>query len=123
MFGTKAQERDEEAVKEATKIVTAVSFHPLAITVAGSLIQNRVPSLEGYAGALESQTGLAQNGLLNQNNEQAKYDERGKLKDADASSAEVEAEETPKKKFWRHALKKPWKKDVKENSHDPTDAL
>ncbi|KAK3616828.1 hypothetical protein LTR56_025697 [Elasticomyces elasticus] len=73
MFGTKAQERDEEAVKEATKIVTAVSFHPLAITVAGSLIQNRVPSLEGYAGALESQTGLAQNGLLNQNNEQAKY--------------------------------------------------
>ncbi|KAK5728214.1 hypothetical protein LTR17_012119 [Elasticomyces elasticus] len=175
------QQRDGQAVKEATRIVTAVGFHPLAITVAGSLIQNRIHSLQGYAGALQTQTGLAQNNLLNRNNEQAKYtnisatfevsaqalaasselsaknalalldilpyihhqgisedmfirawsyeedvlswydeqgefrceiDELGEWRLADASAA-VEPEEIAKKKPWRRALKKLWKKDSK----------
>ncbi|KAK5747794.1 hypothetical protein LTS12_022149 [Elasticomyces elasticus] len=70
---SKTQQRDDQAKKEATRIVEAVGFHPLAITVAGSLILSKVYSLQGYADALGTQTGLAQKSLLNKDYEQAQY--------------------------------------------------
>ncbi|KAK5746479.1 hypothetical protein LTR17_000859 [Elasticomyces elasticus] len=70
---SETQEHDGRALKEATRIVTAVGFHPLAITVAGSLIQGGEYSLRGYAGALEKQTKSAQGDLLDSDNEQAQY--------------------------------------------------
>jgi len=65
------QDRDHESFEDAGRIVKALDFHPLAITVAGSLIQSAVYSLQEYANALDSR--LAQAELLDTESEQARY--------------------------------------------------
>jgi len=64
-------ERSPQITEQATKIVTALDFHPLAINIASSLIQSAVYSLKEYADALESR--LTQKELLDTESEEARY--------------------------------------------------
>ncbi|KAK0272969.1 hypothetical protein LTR35_012641 [Friedmanniomyces endolithicus] len=68
---SETQDRDHDSIEDAGRIVKALDFHPLAITVAGSLIQSAVYSLQEYANALDSR--LAQAELLDTESEQARY--------------------------------------------------
>ncbi|KAK0258041.1 hypothetical protein LTS09_007234 [Friedmanniomyces endolithicus] len=68
---SETQDRDHDSSKDAGRIVKALDFHPLAITVAGSLIQSAVYSLQEYANALDSR--LAQAELLDTESELARY--------------------------------------------------
>jgi tetratricopeptide (TPR) repeat protein len=65
------EERNLEVINQATQIVTALDFHPLALNAASSLIRSAVYSLEEYADALEDR--LAQKELLDTEFEQARY--------------------------------------------------
>ncbi|TKA36175.1 hypothetical protein B0A54_12805 [Friedmanniomyces endolithicus] len=71
MEPSETQDRDHDSFADAGRIVKALDFHPLAITVAGSLIQSAVYSLKEYANALDSR--LAQAELLDTESEQARY--------------------------------------------------
>jgi hypothetical protein len=65
------EERSPEIARQATRIVTALEFHPLALNTASSLIRSAVYSLGEYADTLE--TRLAQKELLDTESEQARY--------------------------------------------------
>jgi tetratricopeptide (TPR) repeat protein len=65
------EERSPEIIDQATQIVTALDFHPLALNAASSLIRSAVYSLEEYADALEDR--LTQKELLETESEQARY--------------------------------------------------
>jgi tetratricopeptide (TPR) repeat protein len=65
------EERNPEIIDQATQIVAALDFHPLALNAASSLIRSAVYSLGEYADALE--TRLAQRELLDTESEQARY--------------------------------------------------
>jgi tetratricopeptide (TPR) repeat protein len=63
---------DPQTIRQAKQIVSRLDFHPLAINVAGSLIQGCVNTIEEYAQALE--TMLTQKELLNYpHSEDARY--------------------------------------------------
>ncbi|GAB7335905.1 hypothetical protein MBLNU13_g08157t2 [Cladosporium sp. NU13] len=47
------QSEDDETIQQANQIADALDYHPLAIVVAGSLIQNNIYSLTEYAEALK----------------------------------------------------------------------
>ncbi|KAK1071551.1 hypothetical protein LTR74_003181 [Friedmanniomyces endolithicus] len=71
---SETQDCDHDSFEDADRIVTALDFHPSAITVAGSLIQSAVYSLQeyaAYANVLDSR--LAQAELLDTESEQARY--------------------------------------------------
>jgi tetratricopeptide (TPR) repeat protein len=65
------EERGPQIIEQATKIVTALDFHPLALNAASSLIRSDVYSLGEYMDAIE--TRLAQKELLETESEQARY--------------------------------------------------
>jgi hypothetical protein len=65
------EERSPQITEQATKIVAALDFHPLALNAASSLILSDVYSLEEYMVAIE--TRLAQKELLETESEQARY--------------------------------------------------
>jgi hypothetical protein len=64
-------ERSQQITDQARQIVAALDCHPLAITVASSLVRSAVYSLEEYADALRGR--LAQQELLDEVSEQARY--------------------------------------------------
>jgi tetratricopeptide (TPR) repeat protein len=65
------QERSQQITDRASQIVAALDHHPLAITVASSLIRSAVYSLDEYVDALQHR--LAQKELLDEVSEQARY--------------------------------------------------
>ncbi|KAM0710568.1 hypothetical protein Q7P35_002239 [Cladosporium inversicolor] len=65
------EERGQQTSDRARQIATALDCHPLAITIASSLIRSAVYSLEEYADALQGR--LAQKELLDEVSEQARY--------------------------------------------------
>ncbi|KAK5710586.1 hypothetical protein LTR15_012915 [Elasticomyces elasticus] len=90
------QEHDDQAMEQAQKIVTALGFHPLGITIAGSLIQGGRYSIQEYAVALETRTRLAQKDLLDKNNEQAKYTNISATFDVSAQALAASSETSSK---------------------------
>ncbi|KAK4500587.1 hypothetical protein PRZ48_008776 [Zasmidium cellare] len=64
-------ERSQHTNDRAEQIADALDYHPLAITVASSLIQSAVYSLEEYANAIDGR--LARKELLDTTSEQARY--------------------------------------------------
>ncbi|SMR58378.1 unnamed protein product [Zymoseptoria tritici ST99CH_1E4] len=68
---SEVQERGQHAHEQARQIGIALEHHPLALTIASSLIRSRMYSLEEYANALGSR--LAQKELLDTKSEQARY--------------------------------------------------
>jgi len=46
-------QRNQETIREASRIATALDHHPLAVTVASSLIEARFTRLKGMPTALE----------------------------------------------------------------------
>jgi tetratricopeptide (TPR) repeat protein len=64
-------ERSQQITDQARQIVTALDCHPLAITIASSLIRSAVYSLKEYVDALQQR--LAQKELLDEVSEQARY--------------------------------------------------
>jgi tetratricopeptide (TPR) repeat protein len=65
------EERSQQITDRASQIVAALDHHPLAITVASSLIRSAVYSLDEYVDALQHR--LAQKELLDEVSEQARY--------------------------------------------------
>jgi tetratricopeptide (TPR) repeat protein len=65
------EERGQQITDRARKITASLDHHPLAITIASSLIRSAVYSLEEYVDALQKR--LAQKELLNEVSEQARY--------------------------------------------------
>jgi tetratricopeptide (TPR) repeat protein len=68
---SETEERSPQITEQATKIATALDFHPLALNAASSLIRSGVYSLGEYMYAIE--TRLAQKELLDTESEQARY--------------------------------------------------
>jgi tetratricopeptide (TPR) repeat protein len=65
------EKRSQQITDRASQIVTALDHHPLAITVASSLIRSAVYSLDEYVDALQHR--LAQKELLDEVSERARY--------------------------------------------------
>jgi tetratricopeptide (TPR) repeat protein len=65
------QEQSDETIQDAKQIADALDYHPLAITVACSLIKSNVYSIKKYAEALNDR--LTQKELLETETEQATY--------------------------------------------------
>ncbi|EGP84317.1 uncharacterized protein MYCGRDRAFT_95627 [Zymoseptoria tritici IPO323] len=68
---SEVQEPGQDDHEQAKQIGFALEFHPLALTIASSLIRSRMYSLEEYANALGSR--LTQKELLDTKSEQARY--------------------------------------------------
>ena len=65
------QERSPQTTDRGRRVVAALDCHPLAITIASSLIRSGVYSLEEYVDALQER--LTQRELLDTQSEQARY--------------------------------------------------
>lgn len=94
-----AQEQSDETIQHAAQIADALDYHPLAIVVAGSLIQSNVYSIKEYAGALKDR--LTQKELLETETEQSIY---GKVSSTFEISATVLQDLSASDDSAQHAL-------------------